>query len=71
MKRKKLYIILSIIVIAILSLTIAYAALSVTLNIVGNAEIVASSWDVHLENPKVTDGSVNSNVPVINGNTLS
>ena len=63
--RKTLYIILSIVLISIFSLTIVYAALSVTLNIIGNAEVVASSWDIHLDNVKVTSGSVSGTEPSI------
>ena len=69
--RKTLYIILSIVLISVFSLTIVYAALSVTLNITGNAEVVASSWDIHLDNAKVKSGSVNNNVPSISNNNLS
>ena len=63
--RKILYIILSIVLISIFSLTIVYAALSVTLNIQGNAEVVASSWDIHLDNVKVKKGSVSGTTPSI------
>ena len=69
--RKTLYIILSIVLISIFSLTIVYAALSVTLNITGSTEVTASNWNIHLENPEVKSGSVNSNVPTISGNNLS
>ena len=69
--RKTLYMILSIVLISIFSLTIVYAALSVTLNIQGNAEVVASTWDVHLDNVKVTSGSVNGNAPTITGATTA
>ena len=69
--RKTLYIILSIVLISIFSLTIVYAALSVTLNITGSTEVTASNWNIHLANPEVKSGSVNSNVPTISGNNLS
>ena len=69
--RKTLYIILSIVLISIFSLTIVYAALSVTLNIQGNAQVVASNWDIHLANPTVKSGSVSGNAPSISGNNLS
>ena len=69
--RKTLYMILSIVLISIFSLTIVYAALSVTLNITGSTEVTASNWNIHLENPEVKSGSVNSNVPTISGNNLS
>ena len=63
--RKTLYMILSIVLISIFSLTIVYAALSVTLNITGSAEVVASTWDIHLDNIKVTSGSVSGTTPSI------
>ena len=63
--RKTLYIILCIVLVSAFSLTIAYAALSVTLNITGNAQVVASNWDVHLANPKVANGSATTTVPTI------
>lgn len=69
--RKMLYVVLSIILVSVLSLTIVYAALSVTLNITGNAQVVASSWDIHLANPKVKSGSVSTTAPTISGNDLS
>ena len=70
--RKTLYMILGIVLVSIFSLTIVYAALSVTLNITGNAEVVASSWNVHLDNVKVTSGSVSGTDPSItNGTTAS
>ena len=67
--RRVLYMILGILLVSISSLTIIYAALSVTLSIVGNSEVVASSWDVHLENVKVTSGSVSGTAPSITGGT--
>ena len=69
--RKTLDMILSIVLISIFSLTIVYAALSVTLNIQGNAEVVASTWDIHLDNVKVTSGSVSGTAPSITGGTTA
>ena len=69
--RKTLYMILSIVLISIFSLTIVYAALSVTLNIQGNAEVVASKWAIHLDNVKVTSGSVSGNTPSITSPTTA
>ena len=69
--RKTLYMILSIVLISIFSLTIVYAALSVTLNIQGNAEVVASKWDIHLDNVKVTSGSVSGTDPSITSPTTA
>ena len=69
--RKTLYMILSIVLISIFSLTIVYAALSVTLNIQGNAQVVASTWDIHLDNVKVTNGSVSGTEPSITSPTTA
>ena len=69
--RKTLYMILSIVLISIFSLTIVYAALSVTLNIQGNAQVVASTWDIHLDNVKVTSGSVSGTTPSITSPTTA
>ena len=66
LKNKKfLYIILTVIVISIFTLTVVYAALSTQLTINGNADVVGSTWDVHLENPVVTSGSVSDTLPTI------
>ena len=69
--RKTLYIILCIVLVSVFSLTIAYAALNVTLNITGNADISAATWDVHLDNVKVTSGSVSGTEPTITGGTTA
>ena len=69
--RKTLYLTLTIILISVLSLTVVYAALSTVLNITGSSQITASNWDIHLANPSVSSGSVNNNLPTINGNNLS
>ena len=47
--RKVKYIILSIVLISILSLTIAYAVLSTTLNISGTSTVNASDWSFKIE----------------------
>ena len=70
--RKVLTLGLCLILVCVFTLTIAYAALSATLTISGNADVVASNWDIHLENPKVKNGSVSTTVPTITGgNSLS
>ena len=71
--RKTLYLFLSIVAVSIFSLSVAYAALNTVLEIHGNSEIVASTWDIHLENAKLKDGSVvgASYGPNINGNNVS
>ena len=69
--RKALYIILAIVLISISTLTIVYAALSVTLNITGTADISSASWDVHLDNVNVNTQSVSGNAPTISGGTTA
>ena len=63
--RKTLYIILSIVMVSVLTLTVVYAALSTTLNINGNAEVSAASWDIYLDNVTLNSESATSNVPTI------
>ena len=65
--RKTLYLVLCIAVVSVFTLSIAYAAMSTVLEIHGNSEVVASSWDIHLENVKVKSGSVSANAPQISG----
>ena len=70
--RKMLYGVLTIVMICVFTLTIAYAALNAVLTISGSAEVVASNWDIHLENPRVKSGSATVAVPTItSGKTLN
>ena len=69
--RKFYYIILTILIVLVASLSVAYAVLSTVLNISGSTEIVASSWDIHFDNIEVDSGSVNSDKPEIVGNNIS
>lgn len=67
--RKFLLTIFSILLMLVGFLSIAYAALSTTLQIVGNAEVSAASWNVHFSNIQVNSGSVAATtVPVITDN---
>ena len=63
--RKFLITTLSLVMVCVFTLSIAYAALNAVLTIQGNAEVVASTWDIHLDNPRVTVGSATTNLPVI------
>ena len=63
--RKVLTLGLCLVVICVFTLTVAYAALNAVLTISGNAEVVSSTWDIYLDNPRVTGGSATTNVPVI------
>ena len=65
--RKILYLFLCIAVVSVFTLSIAYAAMEAVLEIHGNSEVVASSWDIHLDNVKVKTGSVPANAPQISG----
>ena len=69
--RKTLGIVLGLVLVSVFTLTIAYSALSAVLTISGNAQVVASSWDIKLANPKVKNGSATTDVPIISGNTLT
>ena len=63
--RKFLITTLSLAIICIFTLTIAYSALSAVLTIQGNARVSAADWDIYLNNPRVTTGSATTNLPVI------
>ena len=67
--RKVLYGILTIALVCVFTLTIAYAALNAVLTISGNAQVSSADWDIHLANPKVTNGSATTNVPQIKTNS--
>ena len=69
--RKILYVILSVVLISIFSLTIVYAALFVSLNITGNAEVVASSWNIHLDNVQLNSQSATTTAPSITNATTA
>ena len=63
--RKFLITTLSLVMVCVFTLSIAYAALNAVLTIQGNAEVVASTWNIYLDNPRVTVGSSTTNLPVI------
>ena len=69
--RKILYMLLAIALISVSTLTIVYAALSVTLNITGTADISAATWDVHLDNVKLNSKSVTATAPTITNGTTA
>ena len=70
--RKTLYLVLTIMIVSVFTLSIAYASLSTILEISGNAQISSADWDIHLDNVKVKNGSVSANAPQISGSsTLS
>ena len=63
--RKMLYTMLSLVLVCVFTLTIAYSALSAVLTISGNARVSAANWDIYLNNPRVTIGSATTNLPEI------
>jgi len=67
--RKILYGILTIALVCVFTLTIAYAALNAVLTIQGTAQVSSADWDIHLANPKVASGSATTNVPQIKTNS--
>lgn len=60
-------------IIAVLGLTVAFAALSQNLTINGTANFNTASWDIHFANIETnTVGKATINgVPVINGNVIN
>ena len=69
--RKILTLSLSLILVCVFTLTVAYSALSAVLTINGNARVSAADWDIYLSNPRVTGGSATTNVPIVNGVTAT
>ena len=69
--RKVLYMILCVVLVCVFTLTIAYAALNAVLIIQGNAQVSSANWNIHFANPVVTNGSVTTTKPIINGNSLT
>ena len=63
--RKVLTLGLCLVLVCIFTLTVAYSALSAVLTINCNARVSASNWDIYLNNPRVTNGSATTNLPVI------
>ena len=63
--RKVLTLGLCLVAVCVFTLTIAYAALNAVLTIQGSAQVVSSTWDIHLDNVKVTNGSATTTVPSI------
>ena len=63
--RKTLTLVLCLVLVSVFTLTIAYSALSAVLTISGNARVSAADWDIYLSNPRITQGSATTNLPVI------
>lgn len=60
---------LAALIVAVLGLTVAFAALSQTLTINGSANVDAATWDIHIENLKV--GTIDGDANVISEPTIS
>ena len=70
MKNNKQDLYIFIIMIALIGLTIGYAALNSTLNINGKSSISKNTWDVHFDNVVVKEGSVEAvKIPAITDKT--
>ena len=69
--RKTLYMVLSVLVLSIFTLTMVYAALSTTLNINGQAEVNAANWDIHLDNVVLNSSSATATAPTITNSTTA
>ena len=69
--RKFLITTLSLAIVCIFTLTIAYSALSAVLTINGHARVSAADWDIYLDNPRVTGGSATTDIPIVNGVTAT
>mgnify|MGYP006992172346 CR=1 FL=1 len=63
--RKTLYMVLSIVMVSVLTLTVVYAALSTTLQINGQAEVSSANWDIHLDNVVLNNSSATTTAPTI------
>ena len=63
--RKILTLGLGLVLVCVFTLTVAYSALSAVLTVNGNARVSAADWDIYLNNPRVTNGSATTDVPVI------
>ena len=69
--RKFLVTTLSLVMVCVFTLSIAYAALNTILTIQGNAEVVASTWNIYLDNPRVNvESSYPYNPIVKSSNTV-
>ena len=66
---------IAILIISIVTLTVAYAALSETLSIQGSAKVNASNWDIKISNSTTytnqKTGTATYTTPVVNGTTIS
>jgi hypothetical protein len=59
-----------ILIISIMSLTTGYSIISRQLNINGNSEVKQNTWNIHLDNIRITPGGINSDELVLNQDKL-
>ena len=65
--KKNFYLIFLLVV--LIGISIGYAAMNKALNITGNSKVEKNTWNVYLDNPLVTNGSVNEDLPVVDSVT--
>ena len=75
MSEKSKNILLGVLIVGLVSMTVAYAALSTSLQINGTANVAATTWDIHFANVQVdknntTGASENSNGVITTMGTL-
>lgn len=57
MSEKSKNILLGVLIVGLVSMTVAYAALSTSLSIRGTATVEATKWDIHFANVEVDEGA--------------
>ena len=63
MSEKSKNILLGVLIVGLVSMTVAYAALSTNLAINGTATVAATTWDIHFANVAVDETNGNTNIP--------
>ena len=62
MSDKSKNILLGVLIVGLVSMTVAYAALSTSLTINGTANVSATTWDIHFEHVAVDTGAGKTNI---------
>ena len=65
MKSKKNKIYYLIIILVLFGVSIGHAVMNRTLSITGNSLVNQNTWDIHFDNPLVTEDSVTLDLPTI------
>ena len=63
MSEKSKNILLGVLIVGLVSMTVAYAALSTNLAINGTANVAATRWDIHFANVQVDTSTGKTNIP--------